>query len=258
MNQIDETGHRERFSRLGALAKGRIFEPADVYSAVTKAATHHILSAQPVDTRRLRVDAAQGTDNLVLIGTGSTFEGTIRFRGSNNVVFIGAGTRGTGSIDLFQDGSTAYLGAFSEIESGAKLQLLGGSALIDVGDNCLIGGLAVLSNCDGHPIYSTETGERQNENANIRLGNGVRVGQGCRINKGCSIGDGAAVMERSIVAGKVPARTLVDGVPGRVIAENIAWSRAFGTTLNDAIAADQEENADWYALRSSLEQYRHA
>jgi acetyltransferase-like isoleucine patch superfamily enzyme len=57
----------------------------------------------------------------------------------------------------------------------------------------------------------------------VRIGDGVLIATGALILPGVTIGDGAMVAARSVVTKDVPPRTLVAGVPARVVRENITW-----------------------------------
>ena len=84
---------------------------------------------------------------------------------------------------------------------------------IVLGDDCLIGDLAAIFDCDFHPIEPS----RSTRVAPVRLGANVWVGRAATILPGVTIGDHAVIAAGSIVTGDVPARTLVAGAPARPI-----------------------------------------
>ena len=51
----------------------------------------------------------------------------------------------------------------------------------------------------------------------VRIGDHVWIGSGATVLKGVTIGDGAVVAAGSLVVNDVPAKTLVAGVPARVV-----------------------------------------
>ena len=59
--------------------------------------------------------------------------------------------------------------------------------------------------------------------APIDIADNVWVGGRAIILKGVAIGDGAIVASGAVVTKNVPPRTLVAGVPARVIRENVSW-----------------------------------
>jgi len=73
--------------------------------------------------------------------------------------------------------------------------------------------------------FLDETGNKINKSKPIKIGNHVWVGKGCAILKGVTIGDGAIVGAHSVVTKDIPPRTLVAGVPAKIIKENVNWKR---------------------------------
>ena len=57
------------------------------------------------------------------------------------------------------------------------------------------------------------------DGGNITIGDNVWIGMGALILGGVNIGEGAVVSAKSVVTNDVPSRTLVGGVPARVIKE---------------------------------------
>jgi acetyltransferase-like isoleucine patch superfamily enzyme len=84
---------------------------------------------------------------------------------------------------------------------------------IVIGDDCLIGDLAAIFDCDFHPMEPSHP----TRFAPVRLGANVWVGRSATILPGVTIGDHAVIAAGSVVTGDVPARTLVGGVPARPI-----------------------------------------
>jgi acetyltransferase-like isoleucine patch superfamily enzyme len=101
---------------------------------------------------------------------------------------------------------------------GERVFINGGATVVAtdsivVGDNCLIGDLVAIFDCNHH---STEP-SRPARVAPVRLGVNVWVGRSATILPGVTIGDHAVIAAGSIVTDDVPARTLMAGVPARPI-----------------------------------------
>lgn len=86
---------------------------------------------------------------------------------------------------------------------------------IDIGDRVLIGPNVSLISC-GHPV---EPAERRDgiTVAPIRIEHDVWIGAGATILQGVTVGAHAVVAAGAVVTGDVPPRTLVAGVPARVV-----------------------------------------
>lgn len=122
-----------------------------------------------------------------------------------------------------------YTGSSIIVDNGAKLSLgKGGMNMrtriaafdsITIGDNVYISENVTIRDSDNHPIK----GGSEIVTAPINIGNNVLIGINSTILKGVTIGDGAVVAANSLVNKSVPPRTLVGGVPAKVIRENVTW-----------------------------------
>ncbi len=97
--------------------------------------------------------------------------------------------------------------------SGCRLQDQGG---IRIGDNVLVGHNVVFATLD-HDFDPQKRALLHS--APIVVGNDVWIGASAVITKGVTIGDGAIVAAGAVVTKDVPARTIVGGVPAKVIRE---------------------------------------
>lgn len=90
---------------------------------------------------------------------------------------------------------------------------------IKIGDNVAISKNVIIRDSDSHVINNnTETMTRP-----IVIGNNVWIGIGAIILKGVTIGDGAIIAAGAVVNKDVPPRTLVGGVPAKVLKTNVEW-----------------------------------
>lgn len=97
--------------------------------------------------------------------------------------------------------------------SGCRLQDHGG---IFVGDNVLFGHNVVLATLD----HDLDPARRSLLHcAPIRIGNDVWMGANATITKGVTVGDGAVIAAGAVVTRDVPPRTVVGGVPAKVLKE---------------------------------------
>lgn len=94
------------------------------------------------------------------------------------------------------------------------------SQSITIGSYCAIAQGAIIKDSDEHAIID-ENGNKNEYIKPIVIGNKVWIGTNAIILKGITIGDGAIVAAGAVVTHDVPPRTMVAGVPAKVIKENI-------------------------------------
>lgn len=90
---------------------------------------------------------------------------------------------------------------------------------ITIGNNVALAKGVIIRDSDNHVV----NGKTDNVSQPIVIGNNVWIGTRAIILKGVTIGDGAIVAAGAVVTRNVPPKTLVAGVPARVIKENVTW-----------------------------------
>lgn len=88
---------------------------------------------------------------------------------------------------------------------------------VTIGCRCAIGPEVVIRDNDEHWLAGRPM------SAPVAIGDDVWICARAMILKGVTIGDGAVVGAGAVVTSDVPARTLVAGVPARVIREGVTW-----------------------------------
>lgn len=108
-------------------------------------------------------------------------------------------------------GKNITIGKDVFINSGCHFQDQGG---IEIGDGALIGHNVVLAtiNHDLNPAMN-----RKNHYAPIKIGSHVWIGSNAVILPGVTIGDWAVVAAGAVVRKDVPPRTIVGGVPAKIL-----------------------------------------
>ena len=133
---------------------------------------------------------------------------------------------------LIVDGSfTIYASSYVRVAPEGKLILHGGfinenvqitaGDVVEIGEDATIGRDVVIRSFDGHTIQKPD----YKISEPIKIGKHVWIGQGAKILKGVTIGDGAIIASGAIVTKNVPAGSIVEGIPAKVIEENIRRSR---------------------------------
>lgn len=83
----------------------------------------------------------------------------------------------------------------------------------------------IIRTSDFHPIYDKDTYIRLNPAKPVITGNHVWIAPYSTIMKGANIHDNAIVSSNIIVTKDVPAKSLVVGMPARVVKQNVQWPR---------------------------------
>lgn len=112
-------------------------------------------------------------------------------------------------------------GAILELGSGYIMDNLQIQCLdkIKIGNDVMISRNVIIRDSDSHDILNNN----HNPTQQIIIGNHVWIGMRVTILKGVEIGDGAIIAAGSVVTRNVPPKTIVAGVPAKVIKEEIQW-----------------------------------
>jgi len=149
--------------------------------------------------------------------------GKIIITGSNNRVYIGPKVKLNVSIIVKADNCSVYIG-----EKTTMLNVLISmheSGSIYIGKDCMLSGGIRMDVSDMHSIIDKNTGERLNPAKDIHINDHVWLANGVTVLKGTVIGRNSVVGSSSVTSGCYPNNSLVVGVPGKVIKENINWDR---------------------------------
>jgi len=124
-----------------------------------------------------------------------------------------------------------------DITSGCHIKIMNGAVLelgsgyihsnvtidcykkISIGNNVAISKDVIIRDSDSHKII----GKESQMTRPIKIGNHVWVGTRVIILKGVTIGDGAIIAAGAVVTRDVPPRTIVAGIPAKIIRKNVEW-----------------------------------
>lgn len=183
----------------------------------------------------------QGSNNVVLLGPGSSLTGTSHFLGSRNVaVFMGGGHVQRVFATLYDD-NLLYWG-YGSRAYGVRIWVHGGTECI-VEEDCLFSENINIRTTDHHAIIDLEARVQTNPPASVRVGNHVWVGEDCFIGKGVTIGPGSIIGGRSFVNRPVPAKELWAGSPARMVRQGVSWIDSSPSTPDqiDALVASMAD-----------------
>lgn len=116
-------------------------------------------------------------------------------------------TGGAGSITI---GEHVRINAGTTIVSHAQVR---------IGRECLIGEYVSIRDGNHGTTLGTPMRAQPHDGAPITIGDDVWIGRGVCILKGVTIGEGAVIAANSVVTKDVAPRTIVGGVPARVLKE---------------------------------------
>lgn len=127
---------------------------------------------------------------------------------------LGPSCRFGREVFLDTHGGRITLGRHVRINTGSVLVSY---ASISIGDDCLIGEYVSIRDANHGTAAGQAMRMQPHSSAPIVIGNNVWIGRGAVVLKGVQIGDGAVVAANSVVTRDVAPRTLVGGVPARLI-----------------------------------------
>ncbi len=118
-----------------------------------------------------------------------------------------------------------YWGEGSTAVNCLVLELEGDGEFVAVGDDALISSGVTIRNFDMHAIVDLDTGRVLNAPVSTIIERHVWLGQAVTLIACRRVGFGSIVGAHSLGKGVLPARSIVAGLPARVIAQNRSWGR---------------------------------
>ncbi len=211
-------------------------------AAVVPGVSLDVSATAKFQSRLLVVD---GSNNVIVIGGGSTIRGSVRMKGSGhrieigsnvnlsgNIILQGSGNRVTIGNDATLGGNTVIKGKnqFIEIGNGTTARdtyiLCQEGQYVKIGRGCLFSRRVEIRTTDAHSVVSRETGERLNTAKPVVIGDHVWIGVDVLVSKGAVIPADNVVGAKSFVSKTfTESGTLIAGVPARVIKSGVTWQR---------------------------------
>ncbi len=146
-----------------------------------------------------------------LVGATPRKTATIVKLADNSGLILNDSTIGRGVAIVTGKDAEISVGKGSYVTDGSKLLA---SRSITIGARCAISWNVTVMDDDGHG---------ENQVAPIIVDDDVWIGCNATILKGVTIGAGSVVATGSIVTRSFPPRSLIAGIPGRAIKENVKW-----------------------------------
>lgn len=156
-------------------------------------------------------------DNCMLLNT------LIRISGNNNEVILGENSYVSGAELWVADnqcilsiGENTFVGHHSHLactEDGSRLM---------VGNDGMISSYVQIRTGDSHNIYDME-GNRINKAKSVIIGDHCWIGEGAKVLKGVTLEGNNIVSAGAIITKSFGKNTLIGGIPGKVLKENVLW-----------------------------------
>jgi acetyltransferase-like isoleucine patch superfamily enzyme len=170
--------------------------------------------------------ASDAEDNVIVLGRDSTTSGRMLFRGSSNLaIFLGASASvNPVNVHFFSNHHVFFWGSGCTSNT-TTFELGSDRTKIIVGQDCMFSaGIAVRTH-DEHGILDLDSGAVLNVAGDVHFEPHVWVGLEASVLKGVRVGFGSVIATRAVVTRAVPRKSIVAGVPARVIRRNIGWVR---------------------------------
>lgn len=134
---------------------------------------------------------------------------------SRNLI-IGKKSRVSSFVKIKASNGVLRIGAQTDISAGCFMSASYNG--LTIGDDCLIGAnCAILSGDYVTDRVDKTIREQGHKSKGTRIGNNVLVGANSVILDGSVIGNGVIVAANSLVSGKIPDNSIVQGNPAKVI-----------------------------------------
>jgi acetyltransferase-like isoleucine patch superfamily enzyme len=125
---------------------------------------------------------------------------------------------------IVEDGARVIIGSGLICNAEVSIQAAE-KGTIKIGNDCLFANPQIF-NSDMHSIFSIENNDRLNPSKDVIIGNRVWMATNSLALKGSDISDDSVIGAGTVVSKKYPQNVVIAGNPGKVVRENIAWSRS--------------------------------
>jgi maltose O-acetyltransferase len=148
----------------------------------------------------------------------------IRVDGSGHVAigegvmlgYLPAPRLGSGEILLQARGAESRISIGKNTATNNNISIVAMKS-ITIGDDCLIGELVTIVDCDFHEINPISRKHSAGEIAPVVIGNNAWLGSRVMVLKGVTIGDNTVVAAGSVVTKSLSANVIAAGIPAIVV-----------------------------------------
>lgn len=145
----------------------------------------------------------------------SSFQPTMIGAGPNSQLSLAGSIIGRSAILNAGAGAKIFIGEGSYLNDGSQIYA---NQEVRIGKNCVISWNVTILDDDGHGMGAGPSCKP------IKIEDRVWVGCNVTILKGVTIGEGSVVAAGAVVNRSCPPRSLIGGVPAKVIQSDVEWS----------------------------------
>lgn len=155
------------------------------------------------------------------IGVPSSGRSSLIIKDDSRIILMGTTRWGEGSTIRVENSAELILG--NNVRGTKNIEIYCSESIV-FGDDVLIGWNVVFRDSDGHTIINIESGEKNKDKKNIKIGSHVWIAANTDILKGSTIPNGCVVGYRSCVLKAFETENvLIAGYPAKILKENIKW-----------------------------------
>lgn len=146
------------------------------------------------------------------------FAGLLKMGKHARIIVNGSFTIFDRAVIFVNDGAILKLGDNSYINSNASIHCF---KEITIGNNVVISEGVSIRDSDNHILKGASSPML----GRIEIKDNVWVGLNVTILKGVTVGEGSVIAAGAVVTTDVPSKSLVGGVPAKIIKSNVEWNR---------------------------------
>lgn len=176
--------------------------------------------------QRLSLDLSRARDCTLMLGATARLAGEVAATGAGHLLAASGGAPGFVNVHVTFRGEAGLVLLGAGVTSNRTNFLAEGpEGAILVGDDAMFATGTTIRTSDSHAIIEIGSRAQINPPEPVLIEPHVWLGQDAIVMKGVRVGAGSIVAGRAVVTRDVATRTLVAGVPARVLRENVTWTR---------------------------------
>lgn len=175
---------------------------------------------------RLRFSGRPADNNVLVVGSTKAMNMTVTFGGPGNLVVFSGGINHVGTSLTMRGSRAAVFWGRNTSSNHTNILAHGPARSVQIGDEGMFAEDITVRTADSHGMIDLARPDAiTNPPASCVIEPYVWLQSRCVVMKGMRVGRGAIVGASALVTHDVPPRTLVVGVPARVLRDGVTWTR---------------------------------